>query len=258
LTTEIRVATDVADQAEPAEPVSIQTLPRGRPGGMVRPMPQSSQPAGASAEFAVLTGDIIRSTRLSPDGLEAAMAALAAGAAAMSGWEGARPARFSRYRGDGWQCLAPSAAQALRAVLFLRASLKAIPGEADTRASVGIGPGVLPEGHDLAAASGPAFEVSGRGLDKMPRVQQLAIHWSSPPPGAPVVGAVFALCDEISRLWTRRQAEVLVETLSPGEERQQVLAKEHGVSQQAIAKRLSGGGDWALQRAMAALEADGA
>ena len=106
----------------------------------------------------------------------------------------------------------------------------------------------------VTEASGPAFEVSGRGLDRIPRAQQLAIHWSSPPPGAPVVGAVFALCDEISRLWTRRQAEVLVETLSPGEERQQALASHHGVSQQAIAKRLSGGGDWALQRAMAALE----
>ena len=224
---------------------------------MVPPMPQSSQPSGASADFAVLTGDIIRSARLSPQELEAAMAALAAGAAAMSGWEGARPARFSRYRGDGWQCLAPSPSQALRAILFLRASLKAIPGEADTRVSVGIGPGALPEADDLAAASGPAFEASGRGLDKMPRTQQLAIHWSSPPAGAAVVGAVFALCDEISRLWTRRQAEVLIETLSPGEERQQALASHHGISQQAVAKRLSGGGDWALQRAMAALETDG-
>ena len=72
-----------------------------------------------------------------------------------------------------------------------------------------------------------------------------------------MVGAVFALCDEISRLWTPRQAEVLVETLSPGEERQQALASHHGISQQAVAKRLSGGGDWALQRAMAALEAAG-
>jgi hypothetical protein len=219
---------------------------------MVRPMPQSpSQP------LAVLTGDLIRSTRLTPDALEAAMGALAAGAAAMSRWEGARPARFSRYRGDGWQCLAPSPSQALRAVLFLRASLKAIPGEADTRVSVGIGPGMLPDGHDLAAASGPAFEASGRGLDKMPRAQQLAIHWSSPPEGAAVVGAVFSLCDEISRLWTQRQAEVLIETLSPGEEAQVALASHHGVSQQAIAKRLSGGGDWALQRAMTALEAEG-
>jgi len=54
---------------------------------------------------------------------------------------------------------------------------------------------------------------------------------------------------------TPRQAEVLVETLSPGDEVQEALAAQRGVSQQAIAKRLSAGGDWALRRALAALEA---
>ena len=70
-----------------------------------------------------------------------------------------------------------------------------------------------------------------------------------------MIGAVYALTDEISRLWTPRQAEVMIETLSPGDESQEALAAHHGVTQQAIAKRLSGGGEWALRRALAALEA---
>ncbi len=205
-------------------------------------------------DLAVLTGDIIKSSRLPAAALEAAMDALSAAAEAMSGWEGAHAARFGRFRGDGWQCLAPSPALGLRAALFMRANLRALDGEADTRISLGIGPGTLPATGELAAASGPAFEVSGRGLDRMPRGQQLAIGWSAPPPGAPAIGAIFALCDEISRLWTARQAEVLVETLSPGDESQRTLASQRGISQQAIAKRLSAGGDWALQRALAALE----
>ena len=89
----------------------------------------------------------------------------------------------------------------------------------------------------------------------MARVQKFAIAWTVPPADAAVIGAVFALADEISRLWTPRQAEVLIETLSPGEDLQEALAVQRGVSQQAIAKRLSGGGDWALHRAVAALEA---
>jgi hypothetical protein len=206
-------------------------------------------------DLAVLTGDIIRSSRLTPAELDAAMDALARGAAAMSAWDGARDARFSRFRGDGWQCLAPSPSQALRAALFLRASLSALDRAFDTRISAGIGPATLPAHGDLAAASGPAFELSGRGLDRMARAEQLAVAWKTPPAAAGVIGAVFALADEVSRLWTPRQAEVLVETLSPGEERQEALAAHHGVSQQAIAKRLSGGGDWALQRAIAAVEA---
>ena len=205
-------------------------------------------------DLAVLTGDVVRSSKLAPGALDAAMAALARGAAAMSLWEGARDAAFARFRGDGWQCVAPCPAMALRATLFLRAHLRALDREIDTRVSVGIGPGSLPVSGEIAAAAGPAFEVSGRGLDAMARSQQFAIGWSDPPAGAAVVGAVFALSDEISRLWTPRQAEVLVESLSPGNEPQEALAAQHGVSQQAIAKRLSGGGDWALQRAMAALE----
>jgi hypothetical protein len=216
-------------------------------------MPSRPQPSDGP-DLAVLTGDIIRSSRLPPAALDAAMAALADAAAAMAGWDGARDARFTRYRGDGWQCLAPSPARALRAALFLRANLRALDRGADTRVSVGIGPGLLPSG-DLSAASGPAFEVSGRGLDRMARAQQFAVAWCDPPPGAGVLGAVFALADEISRLWTPRQAEVLVETLSPGDEVQEALAAQRGISQQAIAKRLSGGGDWALQRALAAVEA---
>ena len=219
-------------------------------------MPQTQSQSQTPALSAVLTGDIVRSSRLAPDALDAVIGALARGAAAMSDWEGAEPARFTRFRGDGWQCLAPAQPLALRAALFLRAHLRALDRDADTRISVGIGPAAIPPDGNLSAASGAAFEISGRGLDRMARVQQLAVAWAEPPPGAALVGAVFALSDEISRLWTPLQAEVLIEVLSPGDESQESLAAQHGVSQQAIAKRLSGGGDWALRRALAALEVE--
>lgn len=209
----------------------------------------------AETALGVLTGDIIRSSKLTPTALGEAMAALADGARAMSAWKGAVPARFTRFRGDGWQCLAPSPALGLRAALFLRAHLRALPGEADTRISLGIGAGIVPQSGDLSAAGGTAFEASGRGLDTMPRAEQLAVAWTDPPPGASLTGAIFALSDEISRLWTRRQAETLIETLAPGDAAQREIADRRGVSQQAIAKRLSAGGDWALQRALAAVEA---
>lgn len=214
---------------------------------------QSQAQSGPQRPLAVLTGDIIRSTRLAPEALDAAMAALARGAAAMSAWPDAEPARFTRFRGDGWQCLAPAPPLALRAVLFLRAHLRALDRETDTRVSVGVGNGhVPPEGLD--AGSGPAFEVSGRGLDRMARSQQFAVAWADPPAGAALTGAVFALADEISRLWTPKQAELLIGSLSPGDESQEVLAARHGVTQQAVAKLLGRGGEWALRRALAAVE----
>ncbi len=208
------------------------------------------------ADLAVLTGDIIKSSRLPEGTLDVAMAALGAAAAAMSAWPEAGAARFARFRGDGWQCLAPRPAQALRAALFLRAHLRALDRETDTRISVGIGPGIAPLGGGLAAASGAAFELSGRGLDDMTRPQTFAVTWAAPKPGAGLIAAVFALADEISGLWTPRQAEVMIETLGPGDTAQRQIAGRRGVSQQAIAKHLSAGGDWALQRALAAVEGE--
>jgi len=208
--------------------------------------------------LAVLTGDVIRSARLAPEALDAVMAALGRGAAAMSSWDAAaRPDCFTRFRGDGWQCLAPAPALALRATLFLRAHVRALDGDADTRVAVGIGPGTLPADGDLAAAGGPAFELSGRSLDGLRQPEQFSVAWADPPADAALIGAVFALADEISRLWTARQAETLIETLAPGDAAQREIAGKRGVSQQAIAKRLSAGGDWALQRALAAVEAAG-
>lgn len=204
--------------------------------------------------FAVLTGDIIRSSRLPTETLDAAMAALESGAAAMGRWDGSGETRFERFRGDGWQCLAPSPRLALRATLFLRASLRAASRKVETRVSIGIGPARLST-TGLAAASGPAFELSGRGLDKMARARNLAIAWANPPPSAPAIGAIVALCDEVSRLWTQRQAELLLEALSPGDEPQEVLAGRRGISQQAVAKHLRAGGGAAIQEALRAVEA---
>lgn len=224
------------------------------PPSAPRSAPSSGRPDAVSPDLVVLTGDVIRSSRLAPGQLDEVMAALARGAAAMSAWPDARPARFTRSRGDSWQCLAPGPALGLRAALFLRAHVRALRFDADTRISVGRGPGALPAADDLAAAFGPAFELSGRGLDAMGRVPQFAVAWAEPPAGAALIGAIFVLADEVSRLWTPRQAEVLVETLAPGDAAQRELADRHGVTQQAIAKRLSSSGDWALQRALSAIE----
>ncbi len=204
--------------------------------------------------LAVLTGDIVRSTRLGGDALDAAMTHLRGAAEALAGWPGARPVRFTRFRGDGWQCLAPAPHLALRAALVLRAGLRALDADTDSRVAIGIGAGRLPQGTGLAAASGAAFEVSGRGLDAMPRGRRIAIDWADPPPDAALIDALCGLADEISRRWTPPQAEVLTGTLSPGTTPQRALAERHGISQQAIAKRLSAGGDAALHRALGALE----
>ncbi len=201
-------------------------------------------------ELAVLTGDIVASSRLSPGTLDDVLETVAASAGTAASWTGSL-ARFGRYRGDGWQCVGPSPELSLRAALFIRAGLRARRRDLDTRISVGVGTGAVPAA-GVAAASGAAFARSGAGLDGMARAARLA--WISA--GDPRLGgAVFALADEISRRWTARQAEVFVHALPPDAPTQSVIGERLGFSQQMVAKHLRAGGDWALREAMAAFEA---
>jgi hypothetical protein len=206
------------------------------------------------ASLAVLTGDIVRSSRLAPADLDRAMAALARGAEAAAGWDGAS-ARFTRFRGDGWQCLAPSVPLALRTALLLRAHLRRQGRQFDTRVAIGVGPGALPGAGDLSAASGEAFRLAGHGLDAMRRSARLALAWADPPARAAEVEAIVALIDEIARRWTPAQAEVLTRSLVPGGAVQSAVAGELGVSQQMVAKHLRSAGEPAVAQALAAIEA---
>jgi hypothetical protein len=208
----------------------------------------------AVADRAVLTGDIVRSGRLGPGELEAAMTALRAGAEAAGAWTGEAP-RFTRFRGDGWQCLAPSPRLALRAALLAGAFLRREGRHMATRVAVGIGSADVPSAGDLSSAAGPAFERAGQALDTMRRSARLAIAWEAPPPGAGAVVAIVGLVDELARRWTPAQARVLVRALEPEGPTQQELAASLGMAQQTVAGHLQAAGAPAIEAALAQLEA---
>ena len=214
------------------------------------------------AEVVVFTGDLVDSSKLSPDDLADAMRALESASGDMVRELGLSPSsfpepepRFSSFRGDGWQCLGPAPRFALRGALLMRAHLGMLGRSFDTRISVGIGSGRVTDTPDLNVASGPAFELSGRSLDAMPYVRRFSVAWEDPPEQAGFVQAIFSLADEISRKWTPAQAKVfarlLVERQRPSQEK---LASELGIRQQTVADHLAGGGDWALQEALKAVE----
>lgn len=226
----------------------------------------------------VFTGDLVGSSKLSPAELSEAMRVLElafhevarswslpkppsarfegdlarSSPAFSSGWE----SRFSAFRGDSWQCVGLEPAFALRGALILRAHLSSLGRPFDTRISIGIGAGHLPNG-SLNTASGPAFELSGHGLDEMKHVRRFGVAWDDPPREAPLIRAIFSLADEISRKWTPGQAKVfarlLVERPRPSQE---ALARSLGITQQSVAEHLSGGGDWALKEALGAMEGE--
>ncbi|MEO0679635.1 MAG: hypothetical protein AAF192_04375 [Pseudomonadota bacterium] len=199
----------------------------------------------------VLTGDVVRSRKLSPEALDAAMAAYRRGAEAAAAWSG-RDARFQRFRGDGWQALGPDGRWALRAALRVRA--EALSDKlADTRMGLGVGPVRLPASGDLATAEGAAPIASGAALDALKTRHGLGLS-----PDAPAAQRAAApLCDALSQRWKPIQARCIALMIAPQAERrltQDEAAERLDVSQQAVSKALDGAGWWAIEAALEALE----
>jgi hypothetical protein len=192
--------------------------------------------------IAVLTGDLVASQRAGTARIDAAMQRLARTAQDL-GTTG-----ITRFRGDGWQLALPDPAQLLRAVLMILADLRASGIGVDTRISVGIGPYTSMGTANLSDATGPAFVLSGQGLDAMPKQSRLAIAG-----GPPWQMAIVDLIDWHTAHWTAAQAEAVAMSLRHGENHQQ-LAARLGITRQAMQSRLAAAGINALDRAIAVFQ----
>lgn len=193
---------------------------------------------------AVLTGDIIKSTKLSLLARDTLFAALKAGAATIAEMQGS-PTHFTRFSGDSWQMLVQPRF-ALRACLLMRSFIKQEDKAFETRISVGVG-AIEPLSEDgLGASDGPAFQASGRGLDALSRAQHLSISTADNP--------IFILADEISKRWTTAQARVLCKSLTLPHPTQDALASHLGVSRHTVRNHQIAAGAPALLTVMESLE----
>lgn len=198
---------------------------------------------------AVLTGNLIGSSRAAPRAVDFSLAALAEAAEAVEGWGLARP-RFTRFRGDHWQLYVSASGMALRAALFLAACLRAAETGLTSRIAIGLGP-VDRLDDDLGRAAGAAFTRSGKALDRMVRGTTLAVDGLE---AGPWPEAVAELADWMLQRWSREQAEAVALALDPAGPPQAEIAQRLGISRQAVQGRLAGAGYQALCPALAAFE----
>ena len=194
----------------------------------------------AHLQIAVLTGDLVDSTRQPADRIDTAMQALRRTAAAIATWHfPPNDTRFTRFRGDGWQIALAGPHLSLRAAVVLQGTL--IAQGLQSRISVGIGPAENLGTNDLADAAGKAFELSGQGLDKMNDTSRLAIA------GPSVIeqdAMIAELLGERMGRWTAAQAEAAAMQLSsPGRSPTlHEIGKTLGISPQAVNDRVRGAG----------------
>lgn len=199
---------------------------------------------------AVLTGDLIGSTRVEAVAVDRAIGALAKAAAQIGVWAG-EDTRFTRFRGDGWQMYLVRPALVLRATLLLLAHLRSDGGGLETKLSIAVGDAGTVGPGTLAGANGAVFTLSGRNLDKMTTVRSFVYAeddlWKP---------AVMDLAVWQAKTWSREQAEAVAMALDVPRPRDEDMARRLGISRQAVQARLKGAGLIAAHSALSAFEAD--
>lgn len=146
---------------------------------------------------------------------------------------------WSFYRGDGFQ-ISINPLYAFEFSIVLRSFLKSLPifnaHEMDIRISVGLGVQTY-QANVVAESDGPAYQYSGKLLDKMANLGwNLAL--SSPWPDLnEEMKVVLKLLDLLTKHWTIVQARTVHDSLyRPGT--QQELAKKWKITQPAVQKRI--------------------
>ncbi len=204
----------------------------------------------------VLTGDIVKSSALSGGALDDVMTALAEVVTTIGEWPGESGVSYERFRGDGWQLLIERPAHALRACLFARAAVRRASDRGETR--IGIGIGAATAGATLAESSGAAFELSGRGLDNLGVHRLWRIEGERGMPGEQALTqALFAVCDERSRHWTGRQADIFMRLAIPDAPLMAEVAEALSIQPQTVQKHFARAGGHALLEAIEAFESAG-
>jgi hypothetical protein len=195
---------------------------------------------------AVLTGDLVKSRDLSVDQLDRARDTLLSAAAEVNEWKrGLVRGGLDFFRGDAWQMLLSDPKWALRAAVFLRASLL-VQDLCDTRLVIGLGTVEKVNPRRISQSVGQAFMLSGQELDRLTKDFRMSI---AVPAAEGAVGewlrAVLKLCDTLIGKWTARQAEIVRIVLQPDEPTHAEVAERltPSVSKQAVTKALSGA-DW--------------
>jgi hypothetical protein len=126
---------------------------------------------GQEKIYAVLTGDLVKSSKLSSEESHRAVGLLKSATRDFAEIHpGSLIGKVDTFRFDSWQLLLGRPGLAFHAAVFLRTVLKMesdFRSKLDTRVSIGIGPVEIINEQQVSNSRGPAFTASGKVLDSM-------------------------------------------------------------------------------------------
>ncbi len=207
--------------------------------------------------YAVLTGDVVASTRLSASRRQALHGAMSMASRTTRQAFGKQvPADVDVFRGDGWQMLVAEPEAALRIALFYRAQLRAAmeSHRLDTRTVIGIGTVDFIPGRRVSQGDGAAYRRSGQGLESLARTRHM--HFVYPElPEEEALQIIVQLVDRMATGWSEKQALAITGALQ-GWTQDQIghACWPNPISQQAIAQHLDRAGWASLERTLVYVE----
>ncbi len=168
---------------------------------------------------------------------------------------------FESFRGDSFQCLAAHAKDALKIAVLIRAFIQTVNPDQnkkgyslpkyDVKTSIGIGEIDFINQQNFSISDGKAFELSGRGLDRLKDNLTMAVATTNETINAELQ-VTIVLLDSILKKWTVTQAELVLHKLSGKTEEK--ISTALNISQSAINQRSNGAQWYAVDQAIKRFE----
>ncbi|HEV7380707.1 MAG TPA: SatD family protein [Dyadobacter sp.] len=146
------------------------------------------------------------------------------------------------YRGDSFQAVLQSPAEALKMAVMARALFRKYHKNTDLRIAIGIGTGDAMTTR-AGTSDGEAFRLSGHLADHI-REQKARIAIALPLPSV-ALDATLNLLETIIEDWTPAQSEVIAAMML--QENMTEIADRLTISQSAVSQRLSAAKWWAIK-----------
>ena len=191
--------------------------------------------------YSVITGDIVKSSKLSLDQHKQLIKVMRSCSKDISKvFPDALKYETELFRGDSWQLLIKKPELAFSIAIFYRTYLKAKMqlSSIDSRMAISIG---TVDFIESSFGVGDAYKISGKALDKKGKRKIKFV--SDILPNSDVIDLLIQNTDFISARWTSKQCKIVLLALQNRD--QKAIASKLRISQQAVSKQIDAAG-WTI------------
>ena len=184
---------------------------------------------------AVLTGDVVNSTKLSKEQQKKLEQLLGETLAEFNEELFSKSSNYMQYRGDSFQLVTTTIEQSLQIALRIRLAVKEQFPKNDVRIAIGIGKINTPIASEINKANGSAFINSGKSLDDMQH--ELLVFKSEEEQLNRSINMVLQLTEVLISKWTTEMCTAmnyLLQGLNQSE-----IGKRLNIQQPAVSKRIN-------------------